>query len=108
MKNLKSKRKSSPTCNLKFNIDMKTLKYLKDTFEFPAKFKKSNQLLSKYNLKRQRCHNERYYTTANDFEFKINRGRKLKYNQLKDGRLISREITSNHTLSISFFVKNFP
>ena len=48
------------------------------------------------------------FTTASNFAFKINKGRKIKFNQRKDGNIISREITSNHTLSVSIFVKNFP
>ena len=108
LKNLKSKRKSSPTVILKFNINYKVFNYLKTNFQISARFEENKEFLSKYNLESERCQNEKYYATANNFEFKIMKGRKLKFNQCKDGRIISREITSNHQFCVSFLVKNFP
>ena len=108
IKKLKSNRKSAPTCHSKFVIENKVFNYLKNCFKFNSRFKESNEFLLKYNLERERCQNERYYSIASNFEFKINKGRKIKFNQLKDGKVVSREITSNHTLSVSFFINNFP
>ncbi len=108
LKNLKSSRKSSPTRIIKLMIDNNIFIFLKNKFQFTSKYKESAEFLSKYNLEYERCENERYYTTASNFAFKINKGRKIKFNQRKDGNIISREITSNHTLSVSIFVKNFP
>jgi hypothetical protein len=79
-------------------IDNNIFMFLKNKFQFTLKFKESAEFLSKYNLEYERCENERDYTTASNFEFKINKGRKIKFNQSKDGKVISRELTSNHTL----------
>jgi hypothetical protein len=108
LKNFKSSRKSSPTRIIKLMIDNNIFIFLKNKFQFTSKYKESAEFLSKYNLEYERCENERYYTTASNFAFKINKGRKIKFNQRKDGNIISREITSNDTLSVSFFDKNFP
>ena len=105
---LKSNRKSSPTCIVKLNIEYKVFNYLKNNYQFNSRFKESKEFLSKHNIECERCQNDRYYSIASDFEFKINKGRTLKFNQRRNGKIISREITSNHTLTVSFFVKNFP
>ena len=108
LKNLKSTRKASPTCTLKFSIENKVFIYLKNMFKFGTKFMESNEFLSKYNLERERCENQRYYCTASNFEFKLIKGKKLKFNQREEGKVISRQIMSNPTFCVSFFVKKFP
>jgi hypothetical protein len=105
---LKSNRKSSPTCIVKLNIEYKVFSNLKNNYQFNSRFKESKEFLLKYNIECERCQNDRYYSIASDFEFKINKGRTFKFNQRRNGKIISREITSNHTLTVSFFVKNFP
>jgi tRNA nucleotidyltransferase (CCA-adding enzyme) len=108
LKKLRSTRKQNPTCIIKLKIEEKIYSYLQKSFDFNNCFKKSDEFLRKFKIEEQRCQNQRYYSLATQFEFKINRGKKLKFNQLKDDKVISREITSNSTLTISFFVKNFP
>ena len=77
-------------------------------FQFGTKFMESNEFLSKYNLERERCENQRYYCTASNFEFKLIKGRKLKFIQRDEGKVIARQIMSNPTFCVSFFVKKFP
>jgi hypothetical protein len=72
-------------------IDNNIFIFLKNKFQFTSKYKESAEFLSKYNLEYERCENERYYTTASNFAFKINKGRKIKFNQRKDGNIISRK-----------------
>ena len=73
LKNLKSSRKSSPTRIIKLMIDNNIFIFLKNKFQFTSKYKESAEFLSKYNLEYERCENERYYTTASNFAFKINK-----------------------------------
>ena len=108
LKKLKSNRKGSPNCQMKYNIENKVFNFLKNRFQLNSRFKECDEFLAKYHLEHERCQNERYYSIASNFEFKINKGRKLKFNQIKNGKIVSRKISSNHTLSVSFFVANFP
>ena len=108
IKNLKSERKRAPTIHFKISIENKVYNFLKENFSLNAQYKECNEFLTKYNIEHQRCKNERYYSIASDFEFKLNKGKTLKFNQLKNGKVISREISPNPTLGISFFIKNFP
>ena len=79
--------------------------YLKNNYQFNSRFKESKEFLLKYNTECERSQNDRYYSTASDFEFKIKKGRTLKFNQRRNRKIISREITSNHTFTGSFFCK---
>ena len=94
--------------NLYEEVNQTKIIYLKNMFQFGTKFMESNEFLSKYNLEKERCENQRYYCTASNFEFKLIKGRKLKFNQRDEGKVISRQIMSNPTFCVSFFVKKFP
>ena len=108
LRKLRTTRKSSPTYNLKFPIDYRVFSFLIETFHFDSKFQENNEFISKYSLECERCENERYYCTATNFSFKINKGRKLKFNQRGDGTIHKRIIAATNTLSISFLVNKFP
>jgi hypothetical protein len=108
LKKLRNTRKQNSTCIIKLKKVEKIYSYYQNSFDFNHGFIKSDEFLRKFKIEQQRCRNQRYYSLATQFEFKINRGKKLKFNQLKDEKVISREITSNSTLTISFFVLNFP
>ncbi len=105
---IRNTRKQNSTCIIKWKKEEKIFSYLQNSFDFSHCFIKSDEFLRKFKIEEQRCRNQRYYSLATPFEFKINRGKKLKFNQLKDEKVISREIKSNSTLTISLFVLNFP
>ena len=106
---LRSSRKDAPTINLKFQIDNKIYKLLKENYGFTSRFKENNEFLLNYKIETTRCTNQKYYSIASQFEFRLFKGRKLKYRQLKgETNVVTREITSNPTLQISFFLTNFP
>jgi hypothetical protein len=51
---------------------------------------KSDGFLRKFKIEEKRCQNQRYYSLATQLEFKINEGKKLKFNQLKNDEVVSR------------------
>ena len=106
---LKSTRKGSPTIKLKFVIDNKIFKFLKESYGFNSRFKENDEFLLTNKIETLRCRNQRYYSSASQFEFRLNKGRKLKFCQInEEKKVVSREITSSPTFSISFFMTNFP
>ena len=105
---LRSSRKQTPNIIIKLSIESKIYNFLKNNFGMNHRYRECDDFLSKYSIESSRCKNARYYSVASNFEFKIARGRKLKYNQLKSGKVIKRVISANPILYISFFLTNFP
>ena len=99
---LYSSRKLSPTISFKVNINSKIFQYLKETYNFDSKYKESSLFVSNNKIKTSRCTNIKYYRVAQNFHFKINKGRSLKYSEIRDNQIFNGLIKSEPTLSVQF------
>ena len=105
---LNSSRKSATTIMFKIVIDMKTYKYLQTAFNFNAKFRENELFMQQFQIKTSRCTNIKYSQLAQNFHFKICKGRKLKYGVIDDNEVLLKTITDQPRLCVQFFKISMP
>jgi hypothetical protein len=106
-----STRKKEPTIKFKINIENKVFEFLSQNFGLNAKYRECENFISQYKIKTMRCTNTKYFSFASNINLKINRGRTMKYQELKEtgvNGVCQRSISSNPTISVMFLKVNRP
>ena len=80
-----SSKKGSPIVLFRILINDEIYDYLKDV---NGRFKENELFLNDYKLETHRCVNQKYFTKAQGFYFKLQKARQLKYNQFTGYRLL--------------------
>ena len=87
---------------------MKTYKYLQTAFNFNAKFRENELFMQQFQIKTSRWTNIKYSQLAQNFHFKICKGRKLKYGLIEDNEVLLKTITDQPRLCVQFFKISMP
>ena len=101
-----SSRKASPVVSFEIFINDELYEYFKEIYGINRRFKENDLFLSDNKLENHRCVNQKYFTKAQGFQFKLQKSRQLKYNQFIStelkGEFVQKIINSQPMLSIRF------
>ena len=97
-------RKTSPIISFKITIDENICNFLKQNYNFTSKFNECDSFINDFKIKTIRCRNIKFYCIAQNINFKIVKGKSLKYFDFNQSKcdICSNVAYSHPSLSIRF------